>query len=420
MFTSVKKFFASFFEGAKPTEYSRSSFSNAGKKPFYELVTNFDLQNLRSRARYLSANNALMSSIDEGIINNALRNFQVKFDDVEIQKLWNAFVKKADYTRQLDLYALITLLEKQRMIDGEVFVYKRYTKEGLKLHAFEADVLDTAKGTQGVNISGEGEVLGYWVVSNQYIAKEHILHHFKKERITQYRGVTDYAAAIFDIKNMTAFITASIESMVTKASQTYAIKTDGGNAGVVSQDFDDEYRVINGISAYVLKPNESIDLIEGSTTPINYKEFLQETAVNLCLSRKVSYQFGTRDVRDANFTSIRAGRIEDRKTFEAIKKYNYDGLIYPIMEAFFEFAYLRGEVKTKEVPEHSLVYPIQEWVKPLEDLEYNLTLVDRNVKTMDSVCREISGRGYAEILQQRKEERELEKSILGEHKNVEN
>lgn len=416
---------ASFFEGARPTKASRE-FSMAGTTSFEELAQD-EREAIRARARWLKANNPLMYNIDQTLVNNTFRGMHIRFDDDVAQKLFDkwARAKQCDTAGKNSFYDIICLADLQRYPDGEVFLYKSYKGGQLKLRLFTADHIDETKGVNGLEINRDGKVTGYWVYENNptdnfkgfraymssLIPSKNIIHYFRQTDVSQYRGISEYARVIFDLKNQMAFTTTSMEAMIAKAAQAYTVTRSGD---VSSFRVDGELQRINGAVVNYLNKGEEIKMHESSTTPINYREFMTSSIRICCTGREVSYELGMRDYSNVNFTSSRAGKIEDNKTIDSIQALGLNKLINPILEAWAEIEFLKGNLKTPEVPHFYLVFPVREWVRPKEDLDYHLTAIENKVGTKDDLCRKLRGVGYADTLRQIKKEADLELSILGE------
>jgi len=404
---------------------------NQASSAGYEELTRYERATLRARARWLKSNNPIMANVDKSLINNTTRGMYIRFDDEKIRELFDEWAKKTDKTGRNNLYEQIDLITEARFVDGESFVYKSYDKHGLKLKIFESEQIDDSKGVNGLELDADGKVLAYWVYnsstrdnfggfttfSSSKISADRIINFYRQERESQYRGVTEYARAIFDIKNMSAFLSTSIESMRARAGIAYTVKAEQEpkSFGVNSKNIQE----INGAMVHYLNVGESISALDAPTTPINFREFITTGMRSLCVARQVSYEFGFRDFSNVNFTSSRAGKIEDNKTIDAEQLLVRNKLINVILEEFFRVEYLRGNVKSHEVPKHNIIFPIREWVRPLEDLEYRLTLIEEGVSTKEALCRQTTGNSYRETLVARKEELEMENEILGDYRFIE-
>ena len=404
---------------------------NRASDTTYEELTQYERGVLRARARWLKSNNPIMKNIDRSLINNICRGMYIRMEDEKEREDFDEWAKSCDKTGRNNFYEMINLSAETRFVDGESFTYKSYDRSGLKLKIFEPEQIDDSKGVNGVELDGDGKVLAYWIYDNstkddfrgfsnldsKRVSADRIINFYKQERESQYRGISEYATAVHDIKNMAAFMSTSIESMRARASLSYAVFSETAPRAFGATQ--EKIQEINGAMTHYLGVDDKISALDAPTTPINFQEFITAGVRSLCVSRQVSYEFGYRDFSNVNFTSSRAGKIEDNKTIDAEQILLELKYIAPILEAYFEARYLMGKAKTRDVPSHTIIFPIREWVRPLEDLEYNLTLINQGLGTKESLSRKTTGQSYESILKQRRAELEMEEKILGEYRMIE-
>lgn len=196
MFNFLKKFKKrAYYQGAKKTGANRD-FWNANS-PF-EQTAQAERDTLRARARWLSVNNPIMGNIDNSYLTNVIGKgigLQAKTSDKtlndEIEKRFKLWMKNCDISNRLHFFDVQKMVLSNRMIDGEIFIYKKITKDGLKLQIIEADSIDSSMGDNGLTIDADGAVTFYHFLDKNNnkikIKSEFIINYFKMERPTQYR-----------------------------------------------------------------------------------------------------------------------------------------------------------------------------------------------------------------------------------------
>ena len=308
-----------FFEGAKKTKATRD-FANATNQNFEELAM-YDRDMLRARARWLSANNPIMSNIDSTIINNVVgRGISLQSVDDTLQEAWNTWQKSCDLTGRRTLNDMQRLMLQTRMVDGECFIYKKYTKNGFKIQLLEADQLDTYAGKSGLDIDKDGKVTAYYFKTDGDTVKidaKHIINYHKSNRISQYRGVSEYSRSIIDIKNFQGFTSANIQSLRARANIAYAVEGDDVNPfdyNATDQD-GDKIQEINDAFVFYLNAGEKIHTLDSNATPVNYQEFVQSTVRMIATGRNISYELAFRDFSQVNFSSARASHHTRQQAF---------------------------------------------------------------------------------------------------------
>lgn len=402
-----------FFEGAKKTMANRD-FATASDRPFEELART-DRDTMRARARWLSSNNPIMSNIDETIINNVVGRGMKLQADKKIEQRFNEWSMKCDLTGKLSFYDMQRVILNHRMVDGEIFIYKKIVNGELRLQLIEADQLDTYRGTSGMNIDTDGRVTEYYFKSGNSsveISAEHIINYFKAQRASQYRGVSEYSRCIVDIKNMHGYVTALIESMRARSSIAYAVFGDEDPAAFGANDdgtldTDEKLQYINSAFVAYLNGASKIEALDSSTTPVNLEEFIVNMIRLQAAGRNVSYELASRDYSKVNFTSGRMGRIDDNRRFD----YEQSDIINYVLDDIFATWWSLESLSS--VPDHNWIPPIREWVRPTEDLKVALDKIDNNLGAPEDAAKAL-GLDYEATLRRKKENIDLAKKILGE------
>ncbi|RLA72642.1 MAG: hypothetical protein DRG30_07145, partial [Epsilonproteobacteria bacterium] len=157
-----------FYEGGKVTKVNQD-FWNAMSG--FEETAKPDRKTMTARARWLAANNAIMFNIDGAILDNVIGTgilLQARTPNEKLNvvierrfKDWATNPNKCDSTARANYYDMQRTIQSVKMVDGEIFIYKRITKEGLKLQLIEMDALDDSGSDDGIEKSRDGTVTGY-------------------------------------------------------------------------------------------------------------------------------------------------------------------------------------------------------------------------------------------------------------------
>ena len=401
--------YRTFFEGAKRTKATRD-FANATNQNFEELAM-YDRDMLRARARWLSANNPIMSNIDSTIINNVVgRGIALQSADDKLQGAWDAWQLTCDLTGRRTLYDMQRLILQTRMVDGEVFIYKKYTKDGLRLQLLEADQLDTYAGKSGLEIDKDGRVTAYYFKTDGDAVKidaKYIINYHKSNRISQYRGVSEYSRSIIDIKNFQGFTSANIQSLRARANIAYVVEGDDVDPYNYNASLEDGDKVqeINDAFVFYLNQGESIKSLDSKATPVNYAEFVQSTVRMIATGRNISYELAFRDFSQVNFSSARASIIQDNKRFDSEQQHMITYVMGDLFKTWYEYEILNGR-EVVELPAISWVLPVRDWVNPQHDVKVLFEMIDRNLMTYTDAAKS-RGKNLEDILIQRQKEDEM-------------
>ena len=397
-----------FFEGAKRTSATRD-FANASNSNFEELAKT-DRDTLRARARWLSANNPIMSNIDSTIINNTIgKGIELQAED-KIQAAFDAWQLDCDLTGRRTFYDMQRLILQTRMVDGEIFIYKKPTKNGLKIQLIEADQLDSYAGESGLELDSDGKVTAYHFKTDngsQKIDAKYIINYHKSNRVSQYRGVSEYSRSVIDIKNFQGFTTANIQSLRARANIAYVVEGNDINPADYGTNTDDNDKIqeINNAFVFYLNQGESIKAIDSKATPVNYAEFVESTVRMIATGRNISYELAFRDFSRVNFSSARASIIQDNKRFDSEQRHLITYVLDDIFKTWYELELLGGRI-AETLPAYNWVTPARDWVRPKEDLSVILEMIDRNLMTYTDAAK-ARGMNFEDLLIQREKEEEL-------------
>lgn len=417
------KLYRGFYEGGKITKANKD-FWNATSS--FEETAQPDRDRLRARARWLSGNNAIMDNIDNAIINNVVGKGiylqsvtgKQKFDDnVELNWLrWCKNKNICDITGRFNFFVIQRMLIKSRIVDGEIFIYKIITKDGLKLQLIETDALDSSRSDGGIETDTYGKPVNYHFIDSTNkaysIKASSIIHYFLPERPTQYRGLSEYKQAILDIKNFSAFQSASIQGARARANIAYAVKNTGsGNA--LGADINTKIQSVNGVSVLYLNKGETIEKLDPDSVATDYAQFSEATIRSIATARKVSYELAFRDYSRVNFASSRASLLQDNKRFDFEQEDFVLNVLNDIFEAWFEVEVLRGTISAPSYEKDPSKYCRPKWIMPKRDLVdplKEITAIEKKLKlnlTSEIDVANSEGEDYEEILRKKAKENEL-------------
>jgi len=412
-----------FYEGGKRTLANRD-FWNANN-PFEETAT-ADRDTLRARARWLHENNPIMANIDKAILNNVVgkgiglqsKTGDKKVDDI-IEKRFKSWSNRCDITGRLSFADLQRVILETRMVDGEIFIYKKITKDGLKLQLIEADALDSFKGTNGITLDDSGSIKTYhFKVDNKSIdiPAEHIINYCRIERATQFRGISEYKQAVLDIKNFSAFQSATVKNARANAEIAYTIESerDSGTFGHTQTEVGEEIQEINGLMVYYLRPGEKATKHKNDMGN-GYSDFITSTVRLIATARNISYELAFRDYSQVNFASSRASLIQDNKRFDYEQEHLANYVLADVFRTWIEVEMMRGKL---DIPTNKWLqdkeqfiaprwsYPKREWVNPQQDMKAIEKEIELNLTTMTDLAHE-RGLDFEEVLATKQKEQEL-------------
>jgi lambda family phage portal protein len=308
-----------------------------------------------------------------------------------------------DAEGRLDLYGLQALAMRAVVESGECFVRLLLTPPspanpvGLRLQVLESDHLDTARqgviaGTptiQGIALGEAGEPIGYWLhrvhpgaswllpgatwLNSERIPATDVLHIYRKRRPGQLRDVSwlapillrlrdlgDYEAALL----MKAKIEACLAAVVTEEGEE---ALTGPAAGLLR---DAQGRTVESFEPGMILYRRGMGNVEvvnpsgGGSHAAFARRALEAAAVGAALT----YDQVSGDLTQANYSSLRAGKIEFRRLCEQVQ---YGMLIPMLVRPIAERCHGQGALLGlwgAELPaDVSHVPPAHEMIDPLKD-----------------------------------------------------
>ncbi|MBR2117677.1 MAG: phage portal protein [Afipia sp.] len=370
------------------------------------VLTKGALPTLRARSRDVSRNTWWGARVKTTVVSHAVGagimpkpNTGNKALDKRIKKAWKKWGKHCDAEGQLHIDGLIALATGCIVESGEVLgrmvgVSINDVPPGvvpLEFQLLEPDHLDASRDRvmtsdtiidQGIEYTRRGKRRGYWIhpthpgarglvmpSASVRVAASDMLHAYRKDRIGQGRGVpwvapvllkgrdvADLEEAVVVKSRIEACLAAFVET--TDASRTIAdkAKTETGPDGAK--------RRIEALSPGMinyLEPGEKISTV-APTASVQFESVLMSNWLTLAAGAGITYDQLTGDLRGANFSSLRAGKIEFRRMIEQFQHHTLVAmLLEPLWDRWTEAAQDAGIL-----PRRAVGYPV-EWIMPANE-----------------------------------------------------
>jgi len=152
-----------------------------------------------------------------------------------------------------------------------------------------------------------------------------------------------------------------------------------------------------------------------------YAAFVKACLRGIASGLGVSYNTLGNDLEGVNFSSIRAGVLEDREVFKGIQEWMIDKFNRVIFNEWMDMALLvgipignNGAVLNRASGDRYKNVSWQprrwSWVDPKKDIDANVIAIDRNIRSTSSVIRELGGDPddvFSEIAEERAKMKEM-------------
>ena len=454
------------------SRYRKYNGANTGRifSDFMQTSTSADaeikdqLRLLRDRSRDLARNdsyvqrylNLMQSNIvgSNGIrLSMKARNDDGSLDLVAnriIEQQWRNWCKLGQCTTN----GRLTFIDCQKLFveslcrDGEVLirhVKSRDSDFGYKIEFLEADHLDEKKNEEakgngnkikmGVEVDSSQKPVAYYLYKNHPFdntfqhTQQHIrvnademIHAYIPQRPEQNRGVPLTATAMPNIKLLNGYLEAEIVAARTAASKMGFFVSSDGDQYVVDGE-DEEYVPIMNAEAGTFEqlPN-GMDFKEFSPThPTSaFEPFSTQVLRSIASGLNISYHALTNDLSSVNYSSLRAGALEDREMYRLYQRFTIDHFVRPVFEKWLEMAISSGAISTS--PSTNQPLPISRydkfalaanfiprsfsWVDPQKEMMASINGLQAGVVTFSDVQANY-GRDVEELFEQHERETAL-------------
>ena len=363
-------------------------------------------ETIARRARDAVRNDPYAARIVDLWTGNAVgAGITTRWPDDAHSRAWQRWAESTacDAEGQLNLYGLQALVMRAVVESGECFVRFLSTEPtfanpiGLQLQVLESDHLDTARNgmidgaptIQGIALGAAGAPIGYWLYpvhpgavwvvagsawqSSQRIPATEALHIFRKRRPGQLRDVSWLAPVLMRLRDLGDY----------EAALLMKAKIEACLAAVVTEEGDE---TLTGPAANLLRDahGRAVESFEpgmilyrrgmGSVEVVNpsgggsHTTFARRALEAAAVGAGLTYDQVSGDLTQANYSSLRAGKIEFRRLCEQVQ-YGMliPMLVHPIAERFHAQGALLG-LWDAEMPDGvSHVPPAHEMIDPLKD-----------------------------------------------------
>jgi len=399
------------------------------------------LRTMRSRSRDLERNDSHARGFGKALVRNVLGSEGIAFQSKVVEsngvpdKLANLRIEEAWYrwgiNRFCDVERKLTWREMQTMAlrraayDGEVLL--RWVREtanpyGISLRLIEADLLDETHNANlenggtirmGVERNSIGQVTAYHLLNGhpgdtmpapkngnrrERVPAELIIHLFLPERPGQSRGWPWLTAAIRDLWMLGGY----------KEAELVAARVSAAKAGFITKTFPDgmpypEEEDGTGKTMEV-EPGIIEELPMGSQfTPWDpthpntaFGDFVKSALRSVATGMGVSYNTLSSDLEGVNYSSIRAGLLDEREEWLQIQSWLIDHLCRPVFRKWIEVCLLGGAIKLP--PEKLEKFTADtwrgrrwQWVDPEKDVRAGLLAVEGGLKSRRQIVAESGG-----------------------------
>ena len=390
--------------------------------------TRTSLETLRSRSRDIVRNNPYAAG---GL--DVLVAYQVGYGIIPRSNTGDAALDKradaafmewgtrCDIAGVLDFHGMLAQAARTRAEAGEALVrlHRMGAAEArrlgdavpLKLQVLEPDHLDTDKSEasgavtikQGVELDGSDRRLAYWLYPQHpgemlgarlrlqrqsvRVPAAEVLHVFRADRPGQVRGVPDLTPVLKRLRMLDDYEDATFEQARVQACLAAFVTSPAGTGkgpleGTLDSESSQYRRTLAPGIIERLRPGEDVEFLSPGGSG-GFNDFARHQLRAVAVGFGLTYDLLTGDLSDANYSSLRAGRLAFRRRLEQVQWLMLiPRLCQPIWDSWVEAAQMAGVL-----PDRRGKWPVKwspprfEFVDPEKDARATILQVRAGLMT---------------------------------------
>lgn len=334
---------------------------------------------------------------------------------------WQSFVENSDPAGQSDFYGQSSLATKTVVQSGEALIrwYVRPRSFGLRVplqcEVLEPDFIDTRRTEvradnvviQGIEFDRTGRRVAYWLFPvhpgevgvlttaggrNNFVSERvpagQIDHIYRIDRPGQVRGVPWLAPVLMTMRDISDYEEAELVRKKIAACLAFFVKTPAGAGASIAKvvreraadGTPERIESVKPGRIHYLDPDQEVTATDPKPSE-GYPEYLATQVRKACAGIGLPYASGSGDVSQANFSSMREGKLD---FWTLLDEWQWHMLIpqhcRPAWKRVMETASLNG---LKVASDQRAIYtpPKRPWVDPEKDVDAKLKELAAGLET---------------------------------------
>ena len=244
-----------------------------------------------------------------------------------------------------------------------------------------------------------------------------LLHIFLPDRVLQSVGGPAPSATLLRLKMLSGYEEAELVAAREAACKGYGIKRPTPEQYTGQEPATDELQDVEPGMGLNLNPGEEYFGIDPQHPMDAYPVFVKSILRAIAGGLGVSYNSLANDLEGVNYSSLRAGLLEEREEWKAIQQWLIEELCEPVFEEWLNVALAGGAIKGstgKPFPPDLFEYlnapewkPRRwPWVDPFKDMQANILAVDNGFDSRRNIVSEC-GRDIEDVCMDQKSDDKL-------------
>lgn len=230
------------------------------------------------------------------------------------------------------------------------------------------------------------------------VPADEILHVYMSERPHQATGVPWLCSAMSRLNQLSAYEEAELISARIGASKMgFYVKGEGGEGYQGEEDASGNLITEAEPGSFEQLPaGLDFKTFDPQHPTGNYQHFIKACLRGVASGLGISYNSLASDLEGVNYSSIRAGLLEEREEWQSIQRWFITHLLDEVYADWLNYALLSGELqlpagkysKFRSVEWKARRWP---WVDPLKDAQANILQISNGLKSRRQIVSEAGG-----------------------------
>lgn len=247
----------------------------------------------------------------------------------------------------------------------------------------------------GIELDGNGRAVAYYLRTgddaqkHERVPAEQILHIYRPDRPEQLRGVTWMASAMVTMHQLEKYQESAIVAAREGANKMGFFTTQDGSLNGVADDENGEFIHESEAGMFGVLPQGYGFQGYDPTYPHQlYEEFMRSNLRTVAQALNVSYHALTGDLTAVNFSSIRAGTLEDREHWMVVQDWLKTNLHTPVYRRWLR-AHTDNPADLERYSAHHWQGRRWPWVDPLKDIQAATAAIEARLKSPQRIAAEM-------------------------------
>lgn len=261
------------------------------------------------------------------------------------------------------------------------------------------------------------QFMGWKPRRRERVPVKQMLHIFLPDRVLQTIGAPAPSATLLRLKMLAGYEEAELVASREAACKGYGIKRPTPEQYTGEEPSAGELQDIEPGMGLDLNPGEEYFGIDPQHPMDAYPIFVKSILRAIAGGLGVSYNSLANDLEGVNYSSLRAGLLDEREEWKAVQQWLIEELCEPVFESWLSWCLALGLLRGstgKVLPADRFEYFNQAkfkarrwpWVDPLKDMQANVLAVEQGFDSRRRIIAE-QGKDIEDVFQEQSEDAKL-------------